>query len=295
MIRALLFAIRFKTLTAGVAPVVVATTLVVAQRKPVLWWVSGLALMGALLIQMATNLFNDAIDFEKGADTKDRIGPTRVTASGQMTQRQVYGIASLMLFFALVCGIPLVYQGGLVVVGIGLISMFLAYGYTGGPLPLAYWGLGDIFVILFFGLIAVGVTHYLHTFELLTSDALVAGLQTGLLATVLIAINNFRDMDQDRLVDKKTWAVRFGARFVRIEIAILVGLTFLLNFYWLTKEWWLAGLLPVLLIWKGYRLVRSIFIEPPSPRYNDFLGHAAQLQLLFTVSLSLGFVFESLV
>lgn len=273
----------------------VATSLLVAQRKPVLWWVSGLALLGALFIQMATNLFNDAIDFKKGADTQDRIGPKRVTVSGQMSQRQVYVVAGFMLALALLCGIPLVLQGGMVVVSIGLISMFLAYGYTGGPVPLAYWGLGDIFVILFFGLIAVGVTHYLHTMELATADALVAGLQTGMLATVLIAINNFRDVEQDRLASKKTWAVRFGARFVRLEIALLVGCTFLLNVYWLTKGWWIAGLLPLVFVWQGSRLVRSIFREPPSPRYNEFLGVAAKLQLLFTMSLSLGFIIESLV
>lgn len=280
-----MMALRPKTLTAAVVPVLVATALVKSERHAVLWWVSICALLSASFIQIGTNLVNDAIDFKKGADTEKRIGPQRVTQSGLLTSGQVMMGAVSCFLAALVLGVPLVVQGGWPIVVIGLVSLAMGYAYTGGPFPLAYKGLGDLFVILFFGLVAVGGTYYLHT-STFSMSALVAGLQVGLLSTVLIAINNLRDAPQDALVNKKTLAVRFGVAFARAEIAALVLATFVLGGYWLSIGNLNAAVLPLLLVPLARRLVFGVYRHDPSPVFNQFLASAAKLQLFFGVVLS---------
>lgn len=215
MIRTWILAARPKTLSAAIVPVLMGTAL--APR--VHWLMLACALAGAVLIQVATNFINDALDFEKGADTSERLGPVRVTQAGLIGPEAVMRAAFFCLFGAALCGIPIVLRGGWPMLVVGLVSMAMAYAYTGGPYPLAYHGLGELFVILFFGLIAVGGTYYLHTLTL-TRDALLAGLAAGCLATVLIVINNLRDVASDRRSVKKTLAVRFGGRFARTEVAI---------------------------------------------------------------------------
>ena len=193
---------------------------------------------------------------------------------------------------ALMFGVPLVYKGGWVIVGIGLISLFLAYGYTGGPYPLAYKGLGDFFVIIFFGLIAVGGVYYLLV-ETWNLDALIAGLQCGFLATVLIAINNLRDIEQDKLVDKKTLPVRFGATFAKVEILVLIISTYLLNLYWWSVYnliW--VSILPLLTLPLAFLLISKLIKTKPSKIYNKYLALSALLQILFCSLLSLGFVLQ---
>ena len=280
-------ALRPKTLTAALVPIIVATALVKAQGETILWWVSICALLSAFFIQIATNLFNDAIDFKKGADTETRIGPQRVTQSGVMTSRQVMIGGGLCLFVAFLFGVPLVIQGGWPIVVIGLVSLFLGYAYTGGPFPLAYKGLGDLFVILFFGLIAVGGTYYLHTGHW-SFPSLIAGLQVGCLATVLIAVNNLRDAPQDALVHKKTLAVRFGIEFARFEILVLVILTFVLGVYWASQDVKSAALLPILSFPIARRLVMGVFKNEPSPLFNTYLAMAAALHMFFGVLLAVG-------
>lgn len=282
-----LMALRPKTMTAAVVPVVVATALVKAEGHAVLWWVSVCALLSAAFIQFGTNLVNDAIDFRKGADTEKRIGPQRVTQSGLLSSRQVLAGGLSCFLIALLLGVPLVIQGGWPIVGIGLISIVLGYAYTGGPFPLAYKGLGDVFVILFFGLIAVAGTYYLHVGAVSTA-ALVAGLQVGFLATVLIAINNFRDATQDRLVDKKTLAVRFGPSFARAEILVLVLGPFVMGAFWAAQGARLSALLPLAMVPLARRVIHGIFTNEPSPLYNRFLGMAAGLHFAFGLLLSVG-------
>ena len=283
-----ILAIRPKTLTASVAPILAATVLAFKLGYAVDFWTVGWCFVAAICIQIATNLINDAIDFDKGADTSERIGPTRVTASGIISRKMVMRWAGLMLLIALVCGIPLVVKGGWPIFSIGVLSLFLAYSYTGGPFPLAYLGLGDIFVILFFGVIAVGGVFFLLTGSYST-PALVLGLQIGLLSTVLIAINNLRDVNQDRLANKKTLAVRFGVQFARFEILGLLLGAFLLQFYWLKLGWLLAAL-PLFLIPLAAHIGLQIFKNDPSPIYNKFLGLSAILHLAFGMIFSLGLV-----
>jgi 1,4-dihydroxy-2-naphthoate octaprenyltransferase len=284
-----LLAFRVKTLTAAVVPIIVGTALVKAMGYPILWWVSAYALLSALSIQIATNLFNDAIDFKKGADSDQRLGPARMTQSGSLSFRRVLALGFVFLGLAFLFGLPLVIHGGWPIVLVGVTSLFLAYAYTGGPFPLAYLGLGDLFVILFFGLIAVGGIYYLHTMSF-EAAAGVAGLQMGFLCAVLIVINNLRDLEQDRRANKKTLQVRMGAGFGRFELAFLIVTSFLfLNYWWVLGER-LAATLPLLLLPLGLLIIRWVYKTPPSAKYNDFLAFSALLHLGFGVLLSLGLI-----
>jgi 1,4-dihydroxy-2-naphthoate octaprenyltransferase len=273
-------------MTAAFVPVIVATALVKAHGLPIIWWVSLCAAFSAGFIQIGTNLVNDAIDFHKGADTHERIGPQRVTQSGLLSSKQVMMGAAICFLAATALGLPLVIQGGWPIVAIGLLSLAFAYGYTGGPYPLAYKGLGELFVILFFGLIAVGGTFYLHT-GFVDAACAVAGLQVGFLATVLIAINNMRDAPQDAGVGKRTLAVRFGLNFARFEIAFFVIAPFLLGFYWY-KTHFAATVLPFMAFPLARRVLTGVMANEPSPLFNKFLALAAGLQMVFGLGFAIG-------
>ncbi len=282
-----ILAARPKTLTAALVPILVGTALAKSYQDHVIWIMSVYALLGAFFIQIATNLFNDAIDFKKGADTEKRVGPTRVTQSGMASYRSVMIGALFFSLLAFLCGIPLVLHGGWPIVIIGLVSLALAFLYTGGPFPLAYVGLGDLFVILFFGVISVGGVFYLQTLSY-SLEAFIAGVQVGSLATVLIVINNMRDREQDELVNKKTMAVRLGLRGSRAEVFLLFALSFALQSLWLSKTWLWAAVLPILSLPIAIWLCRDLFKTPPSQIYNRYLARAALAHLVFGILLALG-------
>lgn len=282
-------AFRFKTLTAAFVPVLVATALCISIQDFHYPWISLYALLAAMCIQIATNLLNDAIDFKKGADDHQRIGPRRMSQSGMIHTRWVFAIGILFLLIACWLGYPLIVRGGAPILILGLVSLFLAYGYTGGPFPLAYLGLGDLFVILFFGLFAVAGTAYLQTLTL-TTPMIVAGFQIGFLSTVLIAINNLRDSETDRRVNKKTLAVRFGDGFVRAEIAFLLALTYLLNFYYLVVLNKLYVIMTFLLLPLPVFIVGFVYLATDKRRLNKALALSALHQLLFSVLFSIGLV-----
>jgi len=283
-----LLALRLKTLTAAVVPIVVGTALTSAMGYPLHHWITICALLSSLFIQIGTNLINDAMDFKKGADTNERIGPTRITQSGSATFQSVLRMGLLFFFLAFLLGIPLAIKGGWPIIMIGILSLICGYAYTGGPFPLAYHGLGDLFVILFFGVIATMGIIYLQTEEWCV-ESFVAGLQVGALATVLIAINNFRDIKGDFNANKKTLAVRFGPRFVRYEILSLIALTFFLNFYWWENGFKVPALLSLLSLPLGVIVVKNVMSQEPSPIYNKFLAQSALLHCIFGGLLSLGF------
>jgi 1,4-dihydroxy-2-naphthoate octaprenyltransferase len=242
-------------------------------------WVFFCALFGALLIQIATNLINDAIDFKKGADTAERVGPVRVTQAGLIAPEKVMTAAWICLAGAALFGVPLLYRGGWPMLIIGVLSILAAYAYTGGPFPLAYKGMGEIFVLIFFGFVAVGGTFYAHSLQL-TPSALWGGLAAGSLATVLIVINNLRDADNDRRSDKRTLAVRFGERFARTEIVFFALLPFLAVtvIAWVRDQW---GFLVVLL---ALPLAIAVIVRAHHSRgaeLNQALAMAGGLQWLF--------------
>jgi 1,4-dihydroxy-2-naphthoate octaprenyltransferase len=176
------------------------------------------ALLGSIFIQIGTNLVNDALDFKKGADRADRLGPLRVTQAGLLSVDAVLRGAYLCFVLAAACGVPLIVRAGWPLLAVGLASIAAAYAYTGGPYPLAYHGLGELFVFIFFGLVAVGGSYYVQT-TAMKVEVLIAGAAVGLLAIVLLAINNLRDLEHDRASNKRTLAARFGAKFARLEIA----------------------------------------------------------------------------
>lgn len=287
-VKSVLLAFRPKTLTAALVPCLAGTALVRAIGLSWDGWVLFYALMASFLIQIGTNLVNDAVDFKKGADTEKRIGPQRITQAGIMTANQVMALGSLCFALAVLCGIPLVLKGGAVIVAIGIASVLMGYAYTAGPFPLAYLGLGDLFVILFFGLLAVMGIVYLNVGEWM-SEAFVLGLQIGFHATALIAINNLRDRGGDALVNKKTLAVRFGVKFSRWEIAALCFLPFLLNIYWWMEGYKLPAMISLLALPLAIKVTKNIFTTEPSTAYNKFLGQAAGLHLVFGLLLTLGF------
>ena len=224
--RAYLLAIRPRTLTAAIIPVAVGSAL--AARDQVFAPLPALvALLGALLIQAGTNLVNDAWDFRRGADTGARLGPVRVTQRGLLTAEAVLRAAWVCFGAATLAGLYLTWVGGLPIFAIGLASIAAAYLYTGGPYPLAYRGLGDAFVLLFFGFVAVTGTYYLQA-QRVSVLALIASVPVGLSAVALLAVNNLRDRDTDAAADKRTLVVRFGARFGRAEYFAAVGVALLI-------------------------------------------------------------------
>lgn len=225
--KAWLLAARPKTLSAAVVPVLIGTSLAYS-RGPIHWSSFTFALLGAIFIQIGTNLVNDAIDFKRGADTADRLGPVRVTQAGLLSPGTVLGGAYAAFGLAAICGVPLIMRGGWPMVAIGLTSIAAAYLYTGGPYPLAYNGLGELFVMIFFGVVAVEGSYYLQRL-LFSYYALIAGIACGALAVVLIAINNLRDIETDRATGKRTLAARFGERFATGEIEWMALTAYLLT------------------------------------------------------------------
>jgi 1,4-dihydroxy-2-naphthoate octaprenyltransferase len=288
-LQAWLLATRPKTLTASIIPVIAGTALASAVILDINWKIAFCALVSAILIQIGTNFINDALDFKKGADTHTRKGPMRASQSGLLPMKHVYyaGLGSLALAFLF--GIPLMVKGGPPIAILLLVSLACAYLYTGGPFPLAYHGLGDLFVLLFFGIASVAAVYFLQT-QVVDGRALLAGAQIGMLATVLIAINNLRDHEEDAKVNKCTLAVRFGITFSRYEIAFLAFMPFLLNMIWFKYGFVVAGALPWLTAPLAIRVVSYIWQMEPGPIYNRYLAQAALLHLLFGIALTLGFM-----
>jgi 1,4-dihydroxy-2-naphthoate octaprenyltransferase len=280
-------AARPKTLGAAVAPVGVGTVLawkLTGQFSPLLL---ACTLGSCLCLQIATNFFNDALDFLQGADTERRLGPRRITATGAASFKATLTVGWLMLVAAIVLSLPLIEARGWIIVLIGLPSLYFAYGYTGGPHPLAYRGLGELFVILFFGFIAVMGTVFVHTGDWYV-DAVVAGLQVGCLSTVLIAINNLRDVEEDQSSIKKTLAVRFGVSFARWEILLLNLTPHLVGIHWWRLGDHRAFTYPLILLPAAVWIVFGVFTTAPSPAYNRFLALSGLQLILFALLFSIG-------
>lgn len=281
MLQALVLASRPKTLPAAAAPVVLGCALAWHLTGQIHGWLAVCTLASTLAIQIATNYFNDAVDARKGADTAQRLGPVRVTAAGLLTPRRMLGAGVVMLAIAIAFSLPMVWERGWPVVAIGLVSLFFTYGYTGGPVPLAYRGLGELFVVLFFGWVAVAGTVFVQTGQW-REESILLGTQVGLLSTVLIAINNLRDLAEDRLSGKRTLAVRWGERFARYEIGLLCLGPYLLSGIWprflpeLGPFPALApGVIGLLVAWK-------VAVTPPGRIYNRYLALAALHLLLWS-------------
>lgn len=286
--RALFHASRPKTLTATLVPILVGVALAYHDVHTLRAGLLLLILLSAGFIQIGTNFVNDALDFLKGADTIERLGPARAAQQGWLGPKTVLSLGIGCFVLAAICGLPLVMVGGWPILTIGLISLAMGYCYTGGPYPLAYHGLGDLFVLIFFGWVAVGGTYFLMT-NTWDWPVFVAGTQIGLLGTVLIAVNNLRDRVLDEKFGKRTLAVRLG-QFASWEVTALVTATFALCLFWLWAGVWKAALLPALMLPAAVTLDRRIHATEAGPIYNLFLAKAALLQLGFGVLMAVGFI-----
>ncbi len=289
MLRYWFLAIRPKTLTLAVVPVLVGTALAWRQTGAVLWAVLGAALGGAVLIQAGTNLHNDAADYERGADDRTtRLGPPRVTAEGWLSTSQVRRAAALSFALAVLTGSYLVWVGGWPILVVGLASIAAGLAYTGGPFPVAYSVLGELFVWFFFGLVAVSGTYYLHTGEI-SGMALITGALMGMPAAAVLVVNNYRDLDNDKAIGKNTLAVRMGRRASRVEYTLLILVPFALLFP-LDR---LAGgnlalLLPLVFLPLAGMLIRRFITGVPGPGFNQLLVATARFQFGFGLLLCIG-------
>ena len=279
-------ACRPKTLSVSLSPVLVGTAIAWHDSGTVLWLPLLAAAFGAAFIQIGTNLFNDVGDFLRGTDKPDRLGPKRATAEGWLTPGKVKAGAWLSFALAFLCGIYLVAHGGWPIVAIGLASLTAGWAYTGGPKPIAYGPLGEVFVFIFFGLVAVGGSYYLQTLGL-TTLALTAAALVGIHAAAVITVNNYRDLDGDAKSGKRTLAVHLGRPLTRRLYAaeMLAPYAFLPLF---------AGLgwpcvLPLLSLPLAVKLIRRFHREAPGPVFNNILAATAGLQLVFALLLTLSF------
>jgi 1,4-dihydroxy-2-naphthoate octaprenyltransferase len=279
MLRYWLLAIRPKTLTVAAVPVLVGTTLGALHSGGLHPWVALAALLGSLLIQVGTNLHNDAADHERGADSPgQRLGPPRATAEGWLTAEQVKRAAFLCFGTAALIGVYLIWVGGWPILLLGVISILAGLAYTGGPWPIAYSGLGELFVLVFFGLVATTGSYYLQTGEL-SGLALLSGAIIGMPAAAVLVVNNYRDHESDRIVGKNTLAVRMGPRASQLEYAVLMIGPFILLLWLqslLDSPWML---LPLLVLPWAVFLVRRVYAEAPGPALNRVLAGTAQMQL----------------
>ncbi len=280
-------AARPKTLPAAIVPVWAGCVLAYGMQGRYDLSLAVWTLASAILIQVATNFFNDAIDFGKGADTDARLGPRRITASGRASGRAVMAAGGLCLAGAIACSAPLIAARGWPIVAIGIPSLYFAFGYTGGPLPLAYRGLGEIFVMLFFGLVAVAGTCFVQTGEWPT-EALMLGFQVGSLSTVLIAVNNLRDIDEDRASGKNTLAVRFGLHFGRVEIATLCLAPHAVAAFWVTSGRPALALWPLVALPIGLVALWIVTQRPPGRDYNKALALSALQLVVFAAGFTVG-------
>lgn len=285
--KAWFLATRPRTLPVSLPPIIVGTALAARQVDHLNWLLVACTLLCSLAIQIGTNLVNDALDFKKGADAVGRLGPKRMTQEGLLSFDQVLGVGCFCLGLALLFGIPLMLSGGWPLILILLASVACGYLYTGGPCPLAYTGISDLFVLIFFGWISTGAVYFLQIGRV-TFSCFLAATQIGLLAIVPHAINNLRDHASDARVNKRTLAVRFGIRFARYEITFLSLIPFVLGLIWLEEGTVGMTLLPFLALPVIIRNLRAVWQAEPSPQYNQFLAKSALCQLLFSSLLALG-------
>jgi 1,4-dihydroxy-2-naphthoate polyprenyltransferase len=285
--RVWLMAARPATLPASVVPVLLGTAAGFHDGAFSLLPFLG-ALTAAVLIQIGTNLANDLFDFEKGADTSQRLGPPRVTQSGLASPQQVRVAMIVSFAAAAAIGLYLIRVGGWPILVVGVLSITAGITYTGGPWPLGYHGLGDLFVFVFFGLVAVLGSAYLQTSSI-SLTALAAALPVGCTVTAILVVNNLRDIETDRRAGKRTLAVRLGAPLTRVQYALFVAVpyVFVAMFVWLgifPPACWLSWLtLPL-----AFFLTRGVVRGATGRELNAVLKGTAQLHLFFGLLLAGG-------
>lgn len=284
-----LMAARPRTLSLSITPVAVGVALAWAVDRQIHGPAVVAALLGSMCIQLGTNLHNDAVDSERGGDGPDRVGPPRVTASGLLSAGDVKRGAAVCFAVAAFMGLYLVAVGGWPILLLGILSIASGWAYTGGPLPIAYTPLGELFVIAFFGVGAVGGTYWLCT-AYLGAPALAVGLALGLLTGAVLLVNNFRDIEADARVGRRTLAIMAGAQGSACIFAGLMLLPYMLLSL-------IGRALPHGHVWPALitlplalALIYRFMREPPGRGFNRILVWTVQIQLLFSLLLSVGLV-----
>ena len=283
-----LMAIRPRTLPAAAAGVIMGTALA-WEDGYFRWDASIVCLLVALLLQVGSNLANDVFDFERGTDTAERMGPTRVTQAGLLTPSQVkYGMA-VVFGLAAVLGLYLAWIGGWVIIAIGVAAILSAIAYTGGPFPLGYYGLGDVFVFLFFGIAAVAGTYYIHAGSV-SSAAWWMTIPPGLIITAILVVNNLRDLENDRKAGKHTLAVRLGEQGTKVQyiLCMVVAYLVLIPAAWLNLIPW-AALLAWLSLPLAIKSARVVLTQKGSP-LNAALAGTGQTALVYSILFWIGLV-----
>jgi 1,4-dihydroxy-2-naphthoate polyprenyltransferase len=286
-VRIWVMAARLRTLPAAIAPVLVGTSLALGNGTfHPLAFVA--ALFGAIFIQVGTNLSNDYSDARRGADTEDRLGPVRVTAGGLVPPRQVLVATYVSFGLAVCCGIYLIAVAGWALLAVGAASILAGVLYTGGPRPYGYEGLGELFVFLFFGIVAVVGSYFVQVQDL-PWEAFVCAVPVGLLASAILVVNNVRDLETDRRAGKRTLAVRLGRDRTRdLYVAMLAGAFVTAPLPWPlgSMNAWL--LLPWLALPLAVKVVRVVRGRVDGPSLNGALAQTGMLQLIFCLLYSAG-------
>ena len=286
-----ILASRPKTLPAAAAPVFVGTAVAayegVFKPLPAIF-----AFIVSLLIQIGTNFVNDYGDFKKGTDKKDRVGPQRFMTLGLITPREMKTAIILTFSLAFVLGLYLVSLGGIPALFIGVFSIVAGISYTAGPFPLAYNGLGDVFVFIFFGLVATVGTYYVQALSV-SSLAVWASVPVGLLITNILVVNNYRDADDDKQSGKKTLAVIFGKSFARLQYLLSVVFSYLvlIFIYFKFDLPKLSLLLSIAILPLGIKNIKEIYIKTGS-ELNNTLAKTAVFSALFSIAFSIGLISE---
>jgi 1,4-dihydroxy-2-naphthoate octaprenyltransferase len=275
-----IMATRPKTLFASLSPVILGLALSYIHIGPLNILVAVLTALCALLMQIASNIANDYLDSLKGIDTEKRLGPTRVTHAGLIPATHMRNALIFVLFLSLLLGIYLMWIGGPVIIFIGLLSLYFAYGYTGGPFPLSHNGLGEVAAFIFFGVVAVSGTVYLQTHQFHAIDFLM-GMGPGFISATILAVNNLRDIESDTETKKHTVAVRFGESFQRklcltlisLSSALLLIVALIYHFNWLIP----VCFLPLAFIGNWIHIAK----KPIDHTLNMALAKTAQYLLVY--------------
>ena len=284
-----MLAIRPKTLPAGAVPVILGSALAAAVGQfrflPAL-----VALICALGIQVATNFINEIYDFRKGADTAERLGPTRTVAAGIISEKTMIRVSASLVGTVFLLGLYLVYTSGWPILVVGLLSLLFAWAYTGGPYPIAYSGLGDLFVFVFFGLVAVGGTYYVQA-DALSLPVLLAAVAPGAFSVNILLVNNIRDISTDRTVGKMTLPARIGGEWARrlyialTVVAFLVPALLFLNGY---SPWGMLSLLSAPL---AFSMIRQLYASE-GRELNNVLAGTGKLMTLHGLLFAAGLLIQ---
>lgn len=283
-----MLAVRPKTLPAGAVPVILGSAMAAADGR-FRFTAAIVALVCALGIQVATNFINEIYDFRKGADTAERLGPTRTVAAGIISEHRMIRVSIALVSVVFLLGMYLVYTAGWPILLIGLLSLLFAWAYTGGPWPIAYSGLGDLFVFVFFGLVAVGGTYYVQAFDLSVS-VLLAAAAPGAFSVNILLVNNIRDIATDRTVGKMTLPARIGATGAKALYVLLTAVAYLVPLLVWINGYSVWGLLSLLSLPLALGMIGKLY-RSEGRELNAVLAGTGKVMTIHGLLFSAGLLF----